>query len=307
MSELFDRRASVTLTPASGTGTGLKIEGLRIAFEIVKSIQSEANTARVELYNLAAATRDRVHEKHDVVRVDAGYAGVVETVFEGEITHAQSARSGADFVTSIECGDGVETFAAQTIERRFQAGTRVREVIKTVASKFTEKIPDVENSPVRFGKAPKKKKESRLSLRSLDADLAILEADLVAQGFSPVVRRAFSVSGDAREVLDKLARMWRFDWSVQDGALQVVSFGRALVGESVLLSPETGLLGNAVKTERGMRAVSLLIPQLRPGVLVTAKSADVTGSFRAEVVKLTGDTHGDTWTAETEATSLAQL
>jgi hypothetical protein len=302
MSELFNRRAVVTLIPREA-GSELRVEGLHIAFEVRKTVRAQSNKATVDLYNLAKSTRDRFHAKRDVLRVDAGYRGVFETIYEGEINEASSGRSVPDFVTRIECGDGDEAFQAQSVEQEFPAGTRVRDVIKRVAGAFTQPVPDQE-SPVLFGPAPKETKPSRIRFRSIDADLAALEVDLSSAGFAIVLRRAFTVSGNAAEVMDRLARMWRFDWSVQDGVFQITSYGRAVVGESILLTPKTGLIGTPLKTEQGVKFAAFLIPQVRPGVLCTIESENVRGSFRVEDARFLGDTEGSDWLVEAEARSL---
>lgn len=309
--ELYDRRVTLTLTPRLA-GDQLVIphagpNDLRVAFDILKTVQSQSNKATIDIYNLAQSTRDRLHTAGDVLTIEAGYVDLVEQLYEGQITKGSSGRSGADFVTTLECGDGDDTFSTQTVEQNFRAGERVRDVIKRVAAEFTKPIPDPDDA-VKFGPPPPKNKKktipSRIQFRSIDADLSALEVDLLDAGFSIVLRRAFSVAGNAAEVMDKLARMWRFDWSVQDGVFQLASYGRALVGESVRLTPETGLLGSPLKTDDGCQFVALLIPQIRPGVLVTIESATLTGSFRCESVRYLGDTHGDNWIVEGEARSL---
>lgn len=318
MTELYNRQCSVTIEPGplSARIEALRIEGLRIAFEVNKTSRSDTNKARIDIYNLAKSTRDGIYgnKSMEIVRLTAGYkgdrdAGIVEEIYVGEISHAESARSGADFVTTLECGDGDETFTTQSVEQKFAAGTRVRDVIKLVAGAFTKPTPTVDET-VRFGPTPKKPKNpptpSRIEFRDIDADLSRLDVDLFDAGFSLVLRRAFSVAGNAAEVMDKLARMWRFDWSVQDGVFQLTSYGRALVGESVSLSPTTGLIGVPAKTDDGVRFASLLIPQLRPGVEVHVASETVTGAFRADTVRFLGDTHGENWTAEVEARDMAQ-
>lgn len=311
MSELYNREARLVLVPRQA-GEQITVEGLRIAFDIEKTIKSDSNKATFNIYNLAQQTRDRLRQRGDVIQFTAGYEGLTELLYDGEITEGDSHRDGPDWVTTIECGDGDSTFATQTVKQFFRAGTRVRDVIKLVAGSFTEPTPDREDEDVKFGPQPKKKKEKkqippRIEFRDIDADLSALDTDLANAGFSLLLRRGFSVNGNAAEVMDKLGKMWRFDWSVQDGVFQLASYGRSLVGEAVLLTPETGLVGPAIKTEHGADAVSLLIPQLRPGVQVNIESENVTGMFRAETVRFIGDTHGDSWHAETETRDLATL
>ena len=280
-------------------------EGLRIAFDVTKTMDGGSNKATIVVTNLSADSRSRV-VKGAVARLRAGYGDELELIYEGEVRRApQSERQGPDFVTTMECGDGVEAFRAQDVKKTFPAGTSVKAVILAVAKRFTEALPDDERMPVHFGKTVKKKtKASRLSVRTLDADLVVLERSLKEQGFSTVLRRALSVSGSANEVMDSLARLYRFDWSVQDGAIQIVAYGATLIGEAVVLGPETGLLGVPAPTDFGCKFTALLIPRLRPGAAVVIRSDTLSGQFRLETAHLSGDTRADSWTIECEARSL---
>ena len=228
--ELFDRKAVLRVGEEGGAGLEID-EQFRIAFDIEKTIGSASNKATFQVYNLSADSRDRIREENQIVEFEAGHEGNIEQVYEGEVTQAFHQRDGPDRITTIECGDGVETFKAQTVQKEFSAGTRITAVIEAVALEFTKDIDDPTDA-VRFGKITKKKKPSRLKARALASDLALLETTLVQEGFSAVLRKPFAVSGNAKEVMDGLARMWRFDWSVQDGVLQVVSYGRTLVASS---------------------------------------------------------------------------
>ena len=311
--ELYDRIAVVDVGP--GGATGLRVssydageletgEGLRVAFDVQKTIQSDVNKARIQIYNLSADSRPRIG-KGDVVRLRVGYASTpLELAYEGEVTRVVSDRSGPSIITTIEAGDGVETFKAQDAKATFPAGTKVRAVIEAVAKKFTESIRDEVRTPVFYGKAPPKKKPSRLSTRNLDRDLAALESSLVAQGFATTLRRSLSVAGNAREAMDALGRQWRFMWSVQDGALQIVAYGATLVGEAILLSPESGLLGIPAPLDFGVKLTSRIIPGLRPGTAIVLRASTLSGKYIAESVHFTGDTRGQEWTAEIEARNM---
>ncbi len=312
MSELYDRAAVLEVGPAGGSGVKIDSrgdlvdsgEGLRIAFDITKTIQSSANKARIQVYSLAQATRDRI-SKGDVVRLRVGYQDALELAYEGEVSRSQSGRAGPEIVTTIECGDGVEAFKAQDCKRTFPAGTTVSAVVQAVARRFTEALPDDKSNPVTWGPTAKRKtKAARLSTRTLAQDLAALERGLKLQGFSTVLRRSMSVAGNARDVMDALARMWRFDWSVQDGALQAVGYGASLVGSATMLSSATGLLGIPEVTNFGVKVTALLIPTVRPGAMLKLQSATATGQYRVETVHLQGDTRGQGWTVEAEARSL---
>lgn len=309
MSDLFGRHAVVEVGQpgqfgfrTDSVGDGTDGEGLRVAFDVQKTVHSSANTATVQIYNLSAANRAR-GSKGAVVRLSAGYGNLLELLYEGEVERADTSRSGADIITTLECGDGVVAFDAQTINKTYPAGKSVTAVISDVAKRFTESFPDYAADPVSFNRQPRKKKASRLSVKGLDRDLARLESSLGAQGFSLVLRRPMSLSGNGREVMDELARMWRFFWSVQDGTIRVVAYG-AVNEEAVLLSKETGMLDIPSPTEYGVKIRSLIVPQLRPGGALVVRSETVNGQFRIESVRISGDTRGGNWTTECEARSL---
>lgn len=309
LGDFFHRRAVLEVGQVGALGFradsrsgNLDKEGLRIAFDVEKTIHSSANTARIQVYNLSEANRSRA-SKGAVVRLSAGYGDLLELLYEGDVERADTSRSGADIMTTLECGDGSPVFAAQTINKTFPAGTPTMDVVLAVAKKFTESYPDYAKNPVKFDRDPKKKKASRLSVKGLERDLSRLKSSLEAQGFATVLRKPLSVSGNGREVMDELARMWRFFWSVQDGSIQVVAYGNS-TQESVLLSKETGLLDVPSPTEYGVKTRSLIVPRLRPGGALTVKSATVNGQFRVETVKVSGDTRGGDWTTECEARSL---
>lgn len=315
MSDLFGRRALVEvghrgakgLRVDSRSNVDLDREGVRLAFDVEKTIHSSANTATIRMYNLSPTNASQVVGLPDAqdgfARISAGYGDELEMIYEGDITKAWTARAGGDVITTVECGDGVILFAAQSVNKTFPAGTAVKDVVFAVAKQFTEAYPDYKAKPVTFDHQPKQKKASRLSLQRLTTDLARLERDLREQGMATELRRALSVTGNGREVMDELARMWRFFWSVQDGSLQVVSYG-AVADEAVRLSKDSGLLDLPTPTKSGVQVRALLIPKIRPGVALILESRDLNGQYRVETVKISGDTRGGEWTVDAEARSL---
>lgn len=311
MTELFHRRAIVDVGPGGGEGLHIDSlgpsgeawsEGMQIAFDVQKTIQSDANRAVVKLYNLERDSQARI-EAGGVLRLSVGYGAGVELAYEGDVTRVQTERSGADMITTVECGDGVETFKAQEIKRTFPAGASVKKVVEAVARQFLENIPDPARNPVVFGKPLPAQKPSRLSIATLDRDLAVLERSLKDQGFATVLRRPMSVSGNARDVMDRMAVMWRFDWSVQDGAIQVIAYGASTAGVALVVSAESGLINTPVQTLTGVKLQTLILPQLRPGATIELVSERLLGTYRTETVRLDGDTRGASWYADVEARS----
>ncbi|MFH0902150.1 MAG: hypothetical protein V2A73_16080 [Pseudomonadota bacterium] len=306
MTQLFGRAALLEVGPSNASGLQVDSrndEGFRIGFDVVKTIQSETNKATVQVYNLSPSSRLRIAKGHTLMLL-AGYAETMELIYEGEVAAVETARQGANYVTTIECGDGTEAFDSQDYKHTFPSGTPVRTVILKVAEQFKSAMPDDTTAPVLFGNRPKPTKASRLSLRNLKRDLDVLETTLKEQGFSTVLRRQMSVAGNAKDVMNSLASMYRFDWSVQDGTFQIVAYGQAIVGEATYLTEDTGLIGIPSLTEKGCKLTALIQPKIRPGALITVESAAVEGLFRVEYAHFTGDTHGGQWLVEVEASAL---
>ncbi|GAJ15232.1 unnamed protein product, partial [marine sediment metagenome] len=111
MTLLFDRVTALEIKPATFTGTGQarRLEtpwpsvipyagfdpiasGLRVRFNIVKTIGPEPNQGRIEIFNLNAEHR-YTPKKDDLVTLRAGYVGNLEAgelpiIFRGNITTA---------------------------------------------------------------------------------------------------------------------------------------------------------------------------------------------------------------------------
>lgn len=287
--ELYDRRAAVTIgIPGAG---GVRVEDLRVGFRVSKTVKSSANTAEVKLYNLSEATRGRFHAREDAVIVEAGYVGLTEVLFKGWITRVGHEQQGPEWVTTIESGDGTREFKQSRISRTFPAGTKVDDLLKDVVELLGTSKGD------------------------LVKDLSALVSKLVADGGPATLPRAFSASGSTKDVLDQLSRSMRFDWSIQDDVAQVVHEDLAVRGSAYVLEPPI-LIGSpvpivATRTKKGkvkgvdgFKFRSLLIPSLRPGMLLSVKSVALTAVGRIESVTFVGDTHADDWTAEGEAKTL---
>jgi len=97
--------------------------------------------------------------------------------------------------------------------------------------------------------------------------------------------------------MDRVCASYGLEWSVQDGALQILERGTAIDGKTVVkLTPETGLKGSPSVDSKGvLQFECLLNPLLKPGCVVVVESMFVRGGFRLTDVKHEGDTSGGDW------------
>ena len=268
---LFGRYANCIIAPINGT-PGLDVSNLRIVFEAEKTSTSEANKATVKIYNLSKASRSRIRKKEQAIILNAGYTDIHSVAVSGVIHRIEHSRDGVDIVSMMEIRDGGLGLDAGEFRRSYPAGTQKSTIIGDILAT----MPDISRGP------------------------------MVATGISGATTSNLHFSGASRAALDKLARAWRFEWSVQDGSAQFLDRSKAVTPDmlAVYLSPDTGLIGCPTRTDKGAKFESLLMPHIRPGVLIDLQSEFVTSVMKALTVKLTGDTHGADWKNEIEAKDL---
>lgn len=277
---LFDRVASVEIGRAGEDG--VLIRGLRIAFQVVKTASTPANTASITIWNLASTTRNELQDGEQVVRLRCGYSqDGEEIVFVGQVDRVVTGREPPDVVTEIECADGILELRQVRVSISLTAGATAQQALDIVAEQLA--IP----------------------VRPIDADL------------SGEFLRGFSYYGRASEALDKIVARFDLEWSIQNGELQVLERGTTTQNLATVLSPETGLVGSPKRliseggqlvgtqgTEPGWEVLTLLQPKLEPGDVVQLQARDVSGGFRIERVEHTGDTRGQDWYSQLEVSEI---
>lgn len=285
---LFDRRAAVEVETLSGEA--LRVDGLRIAFDVLKTRTSATNTCEVNIWNLSPDSRAKIREKDAFFRVLAGYGeDGLEQIFVGRAQFALSQRDTPDFVTRIEVQDGVRELREFRVSVSFRPGATVQQVLLEL---------------VRLLRLP-------------------LRQAFSASGSYP---RGYTYVGPVKEALDQVCRRAGLEWSVQDGQILITAerIGRGQ-DTALVISPETGLIGsperiNYIKGEldgddsgaakRGenadetpdpeWRVLSLLRPRVLPADIVEIRSETIEGRFLVDSVRHSGDTRGQDWYTELE-------
>jgi hypothetical protein len=101
---------------------------------------------------------------------------------------------------------------------------------------------------------------------------------------------------------DKYVSTAGYQWSIQDGVLQVLAPSETTLETVYVLNSSSGMIGSPEKGEDGtIKGVSLLQGDIRPGRRIQFDSKMVKGTFKTERVIHTGDTWGQNWYTELEA------
>lgn len=276
---LFNRKVKVKIGPP-GSEQGIGLDGLRINFEVKKSIKND-NTATISITNLSESTRNKINEIDDIIILEAGYEDDTDrTVFIGNISRIVKPRQGADIVTTVEANDGGKIKRENITSKSYKKGMPVFDIFEDLISEFG--LPS--------------KIESRLRVKLQQ------ERSEFTNGYSHI--------GQTKEALDKVAKKLGIEWTIQNDTVKVVEKGKTDNDQtrSVLLSENSGLIGypirkddiengsNKEERKKGWEVKSLLRPIIEPAGIITLDTKlldNVKTQFRVETVTHKGDNWGN--------------
>jgi hypothetical protein len=255
----------------------LDLSGFDAAFSVTRTLEPTPNTAEVRVYNLGQALRRELATKAKdglYVTIAAGFGNRLCQIYRGDLRDAFSVREDGGWVTTISSGDGEKARRTARIRRAFPPGTKIDVALRALTESFggvgLGNITDA-----IFGKK-------------------------LTHGSSEFVSGTV-LHGSSATQLTELLRSVGMEWSIQDGELQLLDKGAALVGEAIVLTPETGLVGSPEPGNKGtMKCTVLLMPGLQPGTKVLIDTSEVHGLFRIERIDYSGDTSQDDWVAHIE-------
>ena len=283
---LFNRAYSLTIANAPKS-TDSQVYGnmtpdmppLRVTFEIGKNVKSTPNHAKIEVYNLAPASRSRF-AIGALVTLTAGYVGNAALIFYGMITKIESKKTGADIVTSIECADGGGAINSTAYVQTYR-NTTLATILSDVARAMSQ--------------------PSAASPVGIDAGVVI--------GIPNVPYKKLSVHGSCSVTMNKLTRNHGLEWNVQNNRLNIAPRTHAYgISQAQVISPTTGLIGIPSKNSDAVTFTALLNPALAAGSAVVMQSVSepaLNGTYKIRSVVHKGDTHESTWQVECTCARLA--
>jgi len=269
---------------------GIKInsgdsKGLRIKFQIEKSLESNPNNSEIVVYNLAPDTRAALQAKGLHVRLQAGYEDgeTVAILFSGDLRHCEHRKASVDWETHLSIGDGERAYRFGHVSRSFREGVTRHSAASEAAGAMGLQLP---------------------------AGLESLLGDQFAAGLT--------MHGPAQKELSKLLEPKGLSWSVQDGRLQVLTETGTRKGTAIRIAPpNSGTPAAAVLVgvpefgtpkKKGdpptMTCKILLNADVYPGTRIQMDSAAIKGNFKVIKVTHTGDTAGGEWYSACEARPL---
>lgn len=249
---------------------------LDVQFSIERSLKPEPNTAEIQIWNLNEDHRSQLEELDRVaVTLEAGYEAQTALLFSGTMRTVFTMRENADLITTLQSGDGEKEYAQSRINLSIGPTTPNVSVFQQIVK----------------------------AIGIAEGNLTTASAALAA--LPPLFPQGGVLSGSASQIMTRAAQSLGFEWSIQEGALQLLQTNAPLATTATLLTPDTGLVGSpSVDNEGILTAQSLLIPDIFPGRLLVLESERLSGNYRVEKCNYSGVTSGPDWYIDIEAKKL---
>jgi len=267
--------ALVAVGPRAGTEIRkLRAWGgdLRIVWSYQADRELRPNSVSVNIYNLSAESRAILDafdaEGAELLMVlQAGTeAGGLRDIAVADIVDVEHTRKGADWITTIEAGEGERTYTDAHVSVSLLPGATVEQILDSVTEVYAAGGITLDRS--RLNQLPQ---VQRL--------------------------RGFSYEGRASDAIPALAEELGIKATTQLGKLVLSSNDPAPAVRSVLLSADTGLIGTPKRTSTkrdGLRwEIEVLFRlAIQVGDVVAVKSVAWTGTGIVDEIEAAGDTHG---------------
>ena len=275
----YKRAYELTITTSDGDVR--IIRDLRISFDITKSTLGIPNMAIIELHNPNNATLVALQKKYTKISLNAGYEGSLRLIFKGDVRNVFQPHGGVDRSAIVYSGDGHRDWLNSTFNKTFAESVSIKTAIIDVIKSFKNlTIGIIEGVP----------------------DVA---DKLLGQ----------TLSGSSKDILDTFAGQYGFEWSIQDGEINVVPIEEPLTGtDAIVITSATGMIGSPTITEIGVDVTTLLNPRIAPNVAFKIESiastsalpnltrrevrkTNATGLYKVREVMFKGDSREGAWLA----------
>lgn len=234
---------------------GRIIEGLRISFEVIKQDGFALNSAKIKIYNATDDTIAVASTRDAAIQLIAGYREQVGLIFLGTVTRVTASRDGSDRIVEIESADGFANLgkpAALTIK----GGSSLKDSFGPLAGIAGQAL-----------------------------DLAGINPDEQLQA-----PRGVTLAGPVYGQINRIARLNRLDWTIEDDRIVVVRRGESTRLPALLITPNTGLIGSPKPGEaRRVELRMLLNPEARLRRIIQLEARDINGWFLTRRIKHLGD------------------
>lgn len=273
------------------------IRGLRISFEVVRTVIGTINKSRIVIHNPAPATLAILSAAGTFVSLRVGYKSTqlgennIVEIHRGEVRNVFQAKLGQDRSLTVYSAEGSSPLALAYVNKTFEAKVNVKTIIEYIVQSFVEFT------------TPATVTKGRIT--------GIDNLGMIAEGLT--------VSGSSRVELNKLAEEYKFRWDILGSEIYVTGKGHVLSQDVAVINSHTGMVDSPTITEIGADVKTLLNPYLKPNTLFRIESVNADtrrgdpyyprrkddpiagtaeGTYIVQEVLFAGDTRAGDWTSQ---------
>ncbi len=277
-SRLFKPAAIVTLSGQKVVN--INGDGLRLAFEVRRTLTSSPDIAKASIYNLSQIRRAAMQSAFDetglsILEVSAGYDRVPIRIFRGNVRRLlASTRNGPDMITIAEADDGGDALSDVTLAGTTGALSSTGMNADTMITVALAALANATPVP-------------QLITRHASVGVALASVLPVA-----TVSLFTTVSvGSVRELIDQAARVLGVRWWLRDGELFMARRNQPTDALAVDL-PRSHWLSELNQDGSGLARLSAFMdPNVVPGRLILLEKKP----YRCEATTQRGDMRGGPW------------
>lgn len=292
MATLYQKKRVYSLTLGdSSSGNAVVVSGLQIRFDISKTSDNKkgSNNGVVEVYNLSPSTIELLQTDYLVLALDVGYEATGTTrLLSGNVVEVSTVRNGSDIITHMQVGEGYVELNHTNLNKLVAPGKTVKDVLDEIVTDMP----------------------------------SISRGAFVGTNINQPVIYGYPLHGTAKDMLTELARTYKLEWRVTGNTLSV-SDENGLTSkdktQAPVISASSGLIEIPYKTSaegrrlkkderrrQGVQFKALLNPTIVPGSIVQlvvsektdGVSSDLSGWYRVNTARYSGDFRGNDWYVE---------
>lgn len=264
---------------------GFRITELHIEFSVEKTNQGTSpNTSTIKVANLSDKVVKYLENrsgKKTVILLKCGYEGEdLKTVIVGNLEKYKDSFNNETRWTELFVVDGGANYQNTLTSRFYPKGTNVDSIVS-----------------------------------DLMGDINLPKSGGYVADTGAITEKAFYFNGNVFDQLHRLAVYYDYRFSVQDGTCFWMPIGVGFRKNAVVISPNTGLIGdispidatqgvsqnNSTELNPGVKFTTLLNGSLLPETTVKLKSRNKTGNYKINKVTHKGSYEGASWVSEVEA------
>lgn len=136
---------------------------ITLQFNITRNTLSSANSGRFVLYNLSEDTRNRIYKDRYTntqywrIQLFAGYGDRLFEVFRGQIYEAYHMKEGTEWITNLDCFDGLDAIQNGYTSQTISKDTELKDIVTRVIKDLPNTIKGVLGSAAEGEGAPRGK------------------------------------------------------------------------------------------------------------------------------------------------------